>query len=357
MAMSARERARRDLQASKFDAWVDDSQESVRKSWAMSLRAAFSPNGPGFWSQDHYEQAQHFTGWNYVAIRAIALQFMKARVSVYADLDEAETAYAKNIQTYSRDKCYTISRNINKSFDDSKVNQKQLPKTHRLCQLLNRPSPWQSGASFRYEQAVQLGLTGVNLIWMAPNKFGLTKERYVIPTCLATPIPPNATYNRGGWKITPLTNYNGYDDGFVDVTGYSSVLGRTIAAEYVEVIRWPHPMYKGDGYGPLAGGSQWSDTADQIDRSRWSQLKNALNPSLMVSPGADTELTQGDMDRLSEQMNAKYAGADKVGRVMIAPPGTEVTAVSKTAVEMAYEQAWSQMQAGILGLHGVPPTN
>src|SRR4029077_17187764 len=77
----------------------------------------------------------------------------------------------------------------------------ELPLSHPLVKLLKRPNARQSGASFRYEQILQLQSTGTCLVWNVPNKFGRTVERHVIPTAIAVPTPSTAELSKGGWRI------------------------------------------------------------------------------------------------------------------------------------------------------------
>ena len=53
--------------------------------FAVALRTALGTGQPGSWSSDHRQESEQFTGWTFVAVRAICLQAMQASVIVYDD--------------------------------------------------------------------------------------------------------------------------------------------------------------------------------------------------------------------------------------------------------------------------------
>jgi len=53
--------------------------------FAVALRTALGAGQPGAWSSDHRQESEQFTGWTFVAVRAICLQAMQASVIVYND--------------------------------------------------------------------------------------------------------------------------------------------------------------------------------------------------------------------------------------------------------------------------------
>lgn len=315
----------------------------------ITLRAALSQGQPGSWASDHREEAAHFTGWNYVAINAVAKQASQADLAVYED---GHRPQAKSIRK-------SLWRQGVKAYGNESTIGNVLPADAPLMQLFSRPNPTQSGAALRYEQVMQLMLTGTCLIWKVPNQVGLTCERYVIPTAIAYPVEPSQELPRGGWRIDPAAcrwRYAGFQDGegFADSRGYSLALGRIIPAENMQVIRWSHPIWKDDGYSALAAGAKIIDSAEQVDSSRFSSLRNSSNPSLVISVPPEFDPTDEQLDAIATKFNAKYAGTDNDGKAIFVTGGGEVIKLNTNPKEMDFVQAFTQLRDAVLALHGVP---
>ena len=262
------------------------------------LRYVLQAGNPGSWASNHREESLHFTGWNYVAIRAIGLQAMQATVNCYAP-DATPTARMKpsGASTNTGD---------------------PLPSDHELCRILKRPSPRQAGALFRYEQVVQLQLTGTCLVWNVPNRLGKTVERYVIPTEWAMPYRPTPEMPRGSWKIYPRSGryygaYYGGTDGMDDYTGLAgivSAIGNIIPAEQMQVVRWPHRASRtndGRRSNVRRRPSRLMATS-RLTRSAGLPRRNSTNPSLIITVPEDWDGDQEDLDRATKRFNDQYAG-------------------------------------------------
>ena len=315
----------------------------------MALRFALSQGQPGSWASDHREEAAHFTGWNYVAINAVAKQAAQADVAVYQD---QRSPQAKSIRK-------SLRQQGSKAYGHESLTGSALPADSPLMKLLGRPNPSQSGAALRYEQVMQLMLTGSCLLWKVPNQVGRTCERYVIPTAVAYPVEPSRELPRGGWQIDPAAcrwRFAGFQDGdrFIDSRGYQLTLGRIIPAENMQVIRWSHPIWKDDGYSALAAGAKMIDSAEQVDLSRFSSLRNSSNPSLVISVPPELNPTEEQMDSLASKFNAKYAGTDNDGKAMFVTGGGEVIKLNTNPKEMDFVQAFTQLRDAVMALHGVP---
>lgn len=320
---------------------------------AASVRQSMSSHQPGMWASDHMAESRHFTGWNYVSISAIAKQAMLATVSVYDNSDEAKGN--QNVSVAKSRKLLWRSRSVKKSFIKSDENAEPLDTSHPFVKLMKRPNPTQSFASFQYERVQQLALTGTCLVWKDRNQFGKIIHLYVVPTAICTPVAPSREYPRGGYKVQPYhyaTRYVG-DDGFVETQGYFRILGQTIGADDLQIIRWPHPIYKDDGCSPLSAGSTWIDTSTAIDRSRWEQNKQGAYPSMVVTP--EDDVTDPDeLAKMEIRLNQKFGGANNVGKIMVAAHGKVSPLGGTSPVDMAYESGFDQMGTAVRSLHGVP---
>ncbi len=245
--------------------------------------------------------------------------------------------------------------------------------------VLKRPNSRQSGASFRYEQVLQLESTGSCLVWNIVNKLGLVVERHVIPTAMAVPMPPMPDLPFGGWRIDPGASRYSFPlvdndpQGFVESYGYFYAVGAVIPAEpvdadgrltilkdgtpigFVQKIDWPHPIYKNDGYSPEAASAHWADTGSQIDRTRWAQMKNQASPTLIIEAPPDVGVTEEELDRAAKKFNEKYAGPEHAGEALFTSSGAKITPVGPPPSEMGYDKGFEQMRDAVLAAHGVPP--
>lgn len=305
----------------------------------VALRGILRPGQPGAWSSDHRAESQHFTGWNYVAIRAIALQAVRATVAVYDDSQGDVVAQHRR----------------RKGHYDPHGATRPLAVSHPLCRLLKRPNPYQTGASFRYEQVVQLGLTGTCYIWKVPNAVGRTVERYVIPTAAVTAVGPSREMPGGGYRVSPSAGLIGSGDGggVVELPSLSRIRGAVVPASQMMVVRWPHPWLKHDGYSSVVAGALFIDTAEQIDRARWAHLKNGADPSLVITAPEDIDPSQEELDAAAARFNEKYSGTANTGKAMFVTGG-KVEKLSTSPKEMDYISAFSQLRDAVLALHGVP---
>lgn len=325
--MSYLSRARADTDRMLRDAFV-------RKNFNTTKGARYSlmQGSPGRWATDHREESEHFSGWNYVAITALAKQAAKAEVTVEQVIAQRKDGRGLPIGR---------EQHIPVSYD------------HPLYRILIRPNPSQSGASFRYELMMQLALTGTCLVWHIPNRAGLTVERYVVPTAASYPMQPSSEFPFGAWRIHPWHSAAVHESaGFMESGGWWVGSSKIVDARQMQVVRWPHPWYRDDGWSPTAAGGRWIDTADMIDESRWAHMMNGPDPSVVIEPPEDMDATEEELDAAAERFNSRYAGTHNHGRAMFVRHG-KVTAVSFNPRQMQYESGFNQMASAIFAIHGV----
>lgn len=320
--------------------------------FAVALRTALGTGQPGRWHSDHREESEQFTGWTFVAIRAICLQAMQASVAVYDD-----TVNNSNQKLFRRhlrmDAGYGLTRSLYAGEAGASI---PLSNDHALCQILKHPNPTQSGAAFRYERVLQLQLTGTSIVWNVPNQFGKTVHRYVIPTAIASPVAPSTDMPESGYRIqTPSSRYD--LDYF---SSYSSshhllqqVLGKVIPLSQLQITRWPHPLYQDDGQSPVSAGARWIDSANQIDAARWAQMNNGADPSIVVTCGKDMRPTREELEAAAAMFDQKYGGTENTGKAIFTT-GEQVVSLTATPREMDYNASFVEFRDAILALHGVP---
>ena len=320
----------------------------------VGLRGALGGSAPGGWASDHREETAHNTGFNYIAIHAIASQIARATVTVFADGDLSTRRQSRRKSLAQQVGSFTRWKSIYGAADRE---TDPLPATHPLVRLLKRPNPFESGAGFRYRQAQQLRLTGSCLVWNVPSISGPTCERYVIPTAMASPVAPTNDLPGGGWRINPVASrYTPLvDAGYVDCPSWYRILGQIVDARQVQVIRLPHAWYLDDGQSPLSAGAKWVDAGEAVDEARYHQLRNGIDPSLVWNLPPDVSPDQDEIDRVQAKISAKYGGPQNVGRVMVAQSGTTITPLSVSPKEMCYAEGFQDFKSAVLALHQTPP--
>lgn len=233
-------------------------------------------------ASNHKAEIAGFTGWNYIAVTAVARQATRSLVRVY---DDSQDPKAKTIRKSMR---LEYGAEWRKSFDREKAGV-VLPAEHKLVQLLHEPNPYQSGASFRWEVVQQLRLHGACMIWNRPNKayYGTkrTVQRYVVPIALCTPVPPSRGCPYGAMRVTPTNYWYGNPsmniaDGFAPIRRLGPI---DIPIEKMTIIRYPHPMMRGDGASPTSAAAKWIDNSTLIDQTMLDFYQEGPNGRIIVS--------------------------------------------------------------------------
>tara|TARA_R110002124_G_scaffold151283_3_gene318144 strand:- start:3001 stop:4440 length:1440 start_codon:yes stop_codon:yes gene_type:complete len=320
--------------------------------FAVALRAVLGAGQPGAWSSDHRRESDQYTGWNFVAIRAICLQAMQASVLVYDDSINGSKQKRIKDKVHNKNR-YTQLKSL---YAGEFGVAEPLSNEHPICKILKHPNPTQSGASFRYERVLQLQLTGTSIVWNVPNQFGKTVQRYVIPTAIATPVPPSHEFPEGGYKIqAPSLRYvsEPYSSSFAETSMFYQVVGNVIPISQLQISRWPHPVYKDDGQSPVSAGARWVDSANQIDSARWAQMNNGADPSIVVTCGKDMNPTREELEAAATMFEQKYGGTENTGKAIFTT-GEQVVSLTATPREMDYNSSFTQFRDAILALHGVP---
>lgn len=308
---------------------------SFKVSTDYQLEQTLQQSGSGY-SSDHRKEAEMYTGWNYVAIHAIATQCGQAACYAYSEANSMES----------------VSKSMYNDRDDQ---GEPLPKGSPLLKFLKRPNPQQSGSSFRFEMALQLKLTGKVLIWNMTNKYGKVVRRYIIPTAIVEPKQPNKDFPEGYYRVKPELARQGGQQGWFFAGQYMSKLHWNLDARHVQVILDPHPVYRDDGQSSVAAGALWTDSSNHIDAARTNHMRLGPDPSVHVHIAG--QMDAAELKGAEARFNQKYCGTDRAGRAMFTSgDGVSVTTLSNTARDMAYGEGFVQMRDAIMALHKVPPT-
>tara|TARA_R100000664_G_scaffold34221_1_gene55238 strand:+ start:4215 stop:6122 length:1908 start_codon:yes stop_codon:yes gene_type:complete len=308
---------------------------NFKVSTDYQLEQTLQQSGGGF-SSDHRKEAEMYTGWNYVAIHAIATQCGQAACYAYSEADSMQS--------------------VQKSMYNDRDDQgRPLSKGSPLLKFLKRPNPEQSGSSFRFEMALQLKLTGKVLIWNMQNKYGKVVRRYIIPTAIVEPKQPSKDFPDGYYRVKPELARQGGQQGWFFAGQHMSSLGYNLDAKFVQVILDPHPVYRDDGQSSVAAGALWTDSSNHIDTARTNHMRLGPDPSVHVHIAG--QMDAAELKGAESRFNQKYCGTDRAGRAMFTSgDGVSVTTLSNTARDMAYGEGFTQMRDAIMALHKVPPT-
>lgn len=332
----------------------------------LGLRIAMAGAMPGGWSSDHRSETDKFSGWHYIAIHAIYKQVIQATVEVYEQRlvvpDFKKPAPPQpGVEGQPQDPSQpqipgmapAPGGGFTKSINEHADGKVAMPQYDPFLKKLKRPNPNQTLNSFNGERAMQLCLTGRVLVWNVRSILtGAIIERYVIPTCLAQPRPPSKELPRGGWYVLPEGARYAEEAGYYMVGTLEAAFGKTIPAEDIQIIKFPHPKYKDDGQSPVSAGALWTDTSEMVDKSRHNHLKQGPDPSVIV--GLDADVDEMSMRRAEALFNDRYSGVDKHGRAMFVTPTKTIQPLTTAPKDMSYESGFEQLRDAQLALHGVP---
>lgn len=316
-------------------------------------QAWLSGSTPGWWISDHLEELRHFVSWIYVGVHKIAQQWAQAKVCVY---DKSEEQFYEQASPFGRPKsitslAYHLRQWRQKSNTPDTTAERETPlPDHPAAKKLDRPNPMMSGPMFRYQCACQLRLTGACYIWEVPNQFGEPEHLWVIPRGWARPMAPNGQNPLGWYQITPV--FNTFTQGIASPSASTYI----IPYEQMIDVRWPNPLYPGEGTSPLSACSQIIDIMEQTDTATWASFVNSVKPSLVfnIDPRNGQTVTKEMLDRLMTELETFKAGANNAGKVL-AMLGLTVQQMMNGPAELDYVNGRMQNRENVLAIQGVAP--
>ena len=331
--------------------------DSETKSMASNVRMALAGGFTGTQSSNRLEEARHYESVTYIAVTANCKQLHSATVTAYLDGDQQ----SKNVSVRkSMRAMYGPSwKSLKALYGHEARETDTLDPSHELLQLLSKPNPHEPGGMFRFRQGLQFLLTGKVYLWNVPNVFGVTCERYVIPTTSVTPVNPSPDLPYGGYRVQP--NCMRYipldDDGYIRGTpALMRVMGMVIDARFVQVVQMPHAIYVDDAQSPSGAGAQWLDQERALNIARTNGVSRGMDPSAVVELPPDcADIDQDTLDRTQRNWNTSYGGPDNVGKVKVVAPGTKVTVMGQTPKDMGYHEGFEDVKNSLLALYGTPP--
>jgi len=319
---------------------LTEKQADHSKQVNETLRMSMMGQGPGWWASDHAEEAQHFTSWNYCAIHSKAKQAAQASIRVFKRTPK---------------KPDDTTRTKSSAHDQQEYDRTPLPPANDLVRLLEKPNPRWSGALWRYQIIQQLDLTGSALLWKVRDRGGKLSELWVIPTALARPQMPSASYPLGAYWVT-ATGLFTLTGGLAPIPSGSSVgaaAGILIDARDMHPIRWPHAILMADGQSPLNAGSVQTDLAEEIDQAAWAAMNNVVDPSVILSINGTQQVDAPELDRIEEMIKANRGGSAGRGKIWIIQD-CKPEQVHRSPAELDYKDSRTQARDGVLSIQGMP---
>ena len=341
---------RRRTTATPANPYNQDRPPVLQQAWLSGVT-------PGWWISDHLEELRHFVSWIYVGVHKIAQQWAQAVPNVY-DRSMSEDSF----DPFATAKMYGRSKQIaqlahqlrawrqKSNTPDTPAERESPLPDHPAAKKLDRPNPYTSGSVFRYQVACQLRLTGGCFIWEVPNQFGEPEHLWVIPKGWARPMAPNGQYPQGFYMVTPA--FNTFTQGIVS----PSTSTWYVPFEQMIDVKWPNPLYPGEGTSPLSACSQIIDIMEQTDTATWASFVNSVKPSLVfnVDPRNGQTVTDAMLDRLMTQLETFKQGSNNAGKVL-ALLGLTVQQMMAGPQELDYVNGRMQNRENVLAIQGVAP--
>lgn len=293
---------------------------------------------PGSWTQDRNEQARHYTGWVYVAIRAIAKTIAGAQpqVGVIRRGEDLLVRKRKGATFLSKHACRKALASVQ---DNEEI--EPVPETHPLVQLLRNPNKPDTAYTFFFRMSMWLRATGNTYIWISEkNALGHPLEMFIIPSNWIWPCKGSLA-DPTEYEVRPRASYMG---------------GQAVRIPGNDIIHVPYPglLDPFDGFAPLSAGARWVDISESIDRSQWATFKNGVNSKILIELDKDKDsYSEEIIARFKARFRTKYQGEDNAGEPIVMEPGAKVVPMGNTPVEMDYINSSDAKRDEILALYGV----
>ena len=325
----------------------------------------------GSWAANRYELVLHYRGWNYVAIHHFALAMAQAMPQV-AWVEDATAAQGQLTKAWFSRKNYRggrldqrlqakrvahvrskwMSRLHRKSAMANIQEGDELvpyPADHRLCRLLRKPNRMHTRWDLGYIGAMYKRLAGGYYLYAVPGRDGKPAELWPLPPHWLRPIGSREKLI-AEYEIRPVMSAASLDMGLGWMVGAG---GRdTIPAEQIIQIGYPHPTHYLDFYSPLEAGSDWTDTAESIERSRIASFQNGAFPGVVIEIDKEVADPNGEeVQRIKERIVNAYSGVYKTRQPVVLGKGMTMRAFTTSNLEMDYAGSAPQARDNLLALH------
>ena len=213
---------------------------------------------------------------------------------------------------------------------------------HPVLAVLNRPNPRQSGKTFMETVFGHLLVSGNAYVELVKLESEIRELHVLRPDRISVIAdtdgwPKGYKYAAGSKTVHHM----------IDVDGNSPVLH----------LRLFHPLDDQYGFPPLQAALMALDVHNAASQWNKSLLDNSARPSgaLVYSAGDGANLTGEQFDRLKQELEEGYAGAERAGRPLLLEGGLDWKAMSYSPKDMDFIEAKNGASRDIALAFGVPP--
>jgi HK97 family phage portal protein len=218
----------------------------------------------------------------------------------------------------------------------------KLVESGPLVDILTRPNPRQGMGSFMENVAAYQEISGNTYIFRFGLKIGPPRELYT--------LRPDRTFIvQSGNPIEPIEKYEYRGIRIIDFL--PDRYGQTVS-------HWAsfHPIDDFYGLSPLAVASRQIDQSNAGEAWNTSLFQNRCQPSGALKVGDPQQtLTDGQFNRLQDQIRTQYSGSMNAGLPMILEGGLEWQQMSLSPVDVDWLNGDIRATEKICRAFGVPP--
>ncbi len=225
---------------------------------------------------------------------------------------------------------------------------------HPLLKLLNKPNPWQSGASFWEAVYAYRKLNGNAYIE------GIVGDSDPAP--MGKGRPPDQLWVKRPDHMKVVAGDSGVPMGYVyEANGQRQTWDADEMDGSGAIIHWKtfHPLNDWYGFPEVVAGAWSIDQHNEASVWNKALLQNSGAPSGMVSRKTKADdvsvLTPKQFAQLKGQVNDEIKGAKNAGNVAIFDGGLEWTAMGLSPREMDWIEGKHVSAREIALAHGTPP--
>lgn len=216
-------------------------------------------------------------------------------------------------------------------------------KQHPVLKLLERPNPQQGGAELFHALYAYRLISGNSYLQAVGPHDAMPRELYTLR-------PDQVAIIAGKDGLPAAYRYTvgqEYTDFPVNrATGRSRILHQKTF----------HPLNDWYGLSPIESAAYSIDQHNQAGAWNQALLQNGARPSgSLVVTGTDPYLSDGQYDRIKEQIDEQLSGSVNAGRPLLLEGGLEWREMSLTPKEMDFIEAKNSAARDIALAFGVPP--
>jgi HK97 family phage portal protein len=300
-----------------------DGQLSDEHAW--TTRESWGPGVSGGAPKTIEQAMEYLSSWVYICASMSADVVSSVPFRLYATKKKKGQKIkwaGTNIEVPTR----SVSRAVVKDFESRRGLQKFMSGTmdgveeiieHPLLDLIHNVNPFSNFSDLIGLTTMFMDLTGSAFWYLIKNKIGVPTQIWCIPAQFVTPIPGKTLDE---W-----------------ITGYRFKRGGNeiiLPIEDVIPFLFPNPKNEMVGLSVVNGVAEAVYNNSQMNAYEAALFENKANIDGMFT--SDATLSEPQVNRVREDYNTKFAGANKAGKRPILPPGMKFTPTAQTRQELSF---------------------